>query len=66
MIILNLFDICFIHLFGCVSASNNIRNNDVNFEHLIEHALSYTLERKDEDVSSVNELRLERSMRCSM
>ena len=31
--------------------------NDINFEHLIEHALSCTLERVDKDVSYVNDLK---------
>ena len=31
--------------------------NDVNFEHLIEHALSCTLERVDKDVSNMGGLR---------
>ena len=31
--------------------------NDVNFEHLIEHALSCTLERVDKDVSYVTGLK---------
>ena len=42
-----------------VKASTNNLNNDVNFEHLIEHALACTLERNDEDMSSVRELRFE-------
>ena len=40
-----------------VKASANIHNNDVNFEHLIEHAFSCTLERNDKNVSYVNGLR---------
>ena len=40
-----------------VKARANIHNNDINFEHLIEHALSCTLENYNEDVSSVSELR---------
>ena len=42
---------------SCVKASANIHNNNANFEHLIEHDLSCTLERNDEDVSYVSELR---------
>ena len=40
-----------------VKASANNLNNDVNFEHLIEHSLSFTLERVDKDVSYVNGLK---------
>ena len=39
-----------------VKISANIHMNDVNFEHLIEHVLSYTLKRVDKDVSYVNGL----------
>ena len=41
----------------CVNSSTNIRDNDVNFEHLIEYALSCTLERVDKDVSYTGGLR---------
>ena len=40
-----------------VKASANNLNNDVNFEHLIKHALSCTLERVDKDVSYMGSLR---------
>ena len=35
-----------------VNASTNIRDDDVNFKHIIEYTLSCTLERNDKDVSS--------------
>ena len=35
-----------------VNASANTRDNDVKFKHIIEHALSCTLEDDGEDVSS--------------
>ena len=44
-------------LFGFVKASANNLNDDVNFKHIIEHALSCTLERVDKDVSYVNGLK---------
>ena len=40
-----------------VKASANNLNNDVNFKHLIEHALSCTLEGVDKDVSNMDGLR---------
>ena len=40
-----------------VKASANNLNNDVNFEHLVKHALSCTLERIDKDVSDMGGLR---------
>ena len=40
-----------------VSASTNIHNNDVNFNHIIEYTLSCTLEESDKDVLSVSRLR---------
>ena len=43
--------------FVSVKTSVNIHMNDVNFEHLIEHALSCTLERVDKDVSYVTGLK---------
>ena len=46
-------------IFFSVKASPNIHNNDVNFEQLIEHALSCTLERVDKDVSHCNGLKFE-------
>ena len=36
-----------------VKASANNLNNDVNFEHLIKHALSCTLEKVDKDVGDL-------------
>ena len=39
-----------------VKTSANIHMNDLNFEHLIEHGLSCTLDRVDKDVSYVNGL----------
>ena len=49
---LSLFD-----SFILVNASTNIRDNDVNFKHIIEHALSCTLEEDGEDESSCVGLR---------
>ena len=49
-----------------VNASAETLNNNDQFRHLIEHALACTLERKDEDVLYVSELRFEQSMRCLM
>ena len=40
-----------------VKASANNLNDDVNFKHIIEHALSCTLERVDKDVSNMGGLR---------
>ena len=40
-----------------VKTSTNTRDNDFNFKHIIEHALSCTLEEYDEDVSSCIDLR---------
>lgn len=40
-----------------VKASNNIPDYDVNFNHLIKHVLSCTLEKVDKDVSSCVGLR---------
>ena len=40
-----------------VKASVNNLNNDVNFEHLVEHALSCTLNKVDKDVSDMGGLR---------
>ena len=40
-----------------VKASANIHNNDVKFNHIIEYALSCTLEEDGEDLSSVSGLR---------
>ena len=40
-----------------VKVSANNFNDDVNFKHIIEHALSLTLERVDKDVSYVNGLK---------
>ena len=40
-----------------VKASTNISDNDVNFNHIIEHALSCTLEESGEGVLSVSGLR---------
>ena len=37
-----------------VKASVNNLNDDVDFKHIIEHALSCTLKRVDKDVSYVN------------
>lgn len=39
-----------------VNTSANIQMNDVNFNHIIEHALSCTLEDDDEDGLRVSEL----------
>ena len=46
-------------IFRFVIISAKTLNNDDEFSHLIEHALTCTLERNDEDVSYVNELRFE-------
>ena len=40
-----------------VKASANNFNDDVNFKHIIEHALSCTLERVDKDMSDMGGLR---------
>ena len=40
-----------------IKASANNLNNDINFKHLIEHALSCTLERVDKDVLYMGGLR---------
>ena len=40
-----------------VKASVNNLNDDVNFKHIIEHALSCTLDRVDKDVSDLGGLR---------
>ena len=40
-----------------VKTSTNNFNDDVNFKHIIEHALSCTLERVDKDVSDMSGLR---------
>ena len=40
-----------------ISASSKTLNNDVNFEHIIEHNLSFTLEKSDENMSSCDVLR---------
>ena len=40
-----------------INASTNIHDNDINFNHIIEHALSCTLEESDEDVSTESGLR---------
>ena len=42
-----------------VSASAKTLNNDDDFNHIIEHALSYTLQKDSEDVSSYDGLRFE-------
>ena len=47
-----------------VRANAKTRNNDDDFKHIIKHALSCTLERNDEDVSSVSELRFGTMRMC--
>ena len=47
----------FIFLIVSVKASANNLNDDVNFKHIIEHALSCTLDRVDKDVSDLGGLR---------
>ena len=44
-------------IFRFVIISAKTLNNDDEFSHLIEHALACTVERNNEDVSSVSELR---------
>ena len=51
------FKIIICKLFLYVKASVNNLNDDVNFKHIIEHALSCTLERVDKDVSNMSGLR---------
>ena len=48
---INLFD------YVSVKASTNNLKDDVNFKHIVEHALSCTLERVDKDVSNMGGLR---------
>ena len=47
------------YLYNIVKASVNNLNDDVNFKYIIEHALSWTLERVDKGVSYVNGLKFE-------
>ena len=48
---------CEIIVKTCVKVSANNLNDDVNFKHIIEHALSCTLERVDKDVSNMGDLK---------
>ena len=43
----------------CVKIRANIHMNDVSFNHIVEHALSCTLEEDSKDVSSCVGLRFE-------
>ena len=45
------------HVIYSVKASANNLNNDVNFEHLIEHASSCTLARVDKNMSYMGSLK---------
>ena len=45
------------NFYSLVKVSANNLNDDVNFKHIIEHALSCTLERVDKDVSDMGDLR---------
>ena len=51
------FSLLMYRSFICVKASANNLNNDVNFEHLVEHDLSCAFERVDKDVSGMGGLR---------